>query len=94
VPFVHEGSEWIARVAGVSASGRARPGAGAPLVLISFARATEPDFVVLELLEVGRGLDDMNADQLDELIRRARPPLPSKEPEDIFSDTRARKKAD
>lgn len=93
-PFVHEGIEWIARLAGVSASGRARPGAGAPLMLITFARANEPDVVLFELLDVGRSLDALGSDQLAELMARARPLRPSKEPEDIFSDTRARKKGD
>jgi hypothetical protein len=63
-------------------------------MLITFARANEPDVVLFELLEVGRNLEGLGSDQLAELLVRARPPRPPKEPEDIFSDTRARKKGD
>jgi hypothetical protein len=63
-------------------------------MLITFARANEPDAVLLELLDVGRNLDGLTTDQLAELMVRARPARPPKEPEDIFSDTRSRKKSD
>lgn len=92
--FDSDGCTWIARISGVSASGRGRPGTGAPLSLVTFARQDDPDHPVCEALMVGRGLDGLSEETLSDLLSRARPTPPTREREDIFSDTRARKKAD
>src|SRR5688572_9629574 len=94
VCFTDDGTEWIARVAGFAASGRGRPGSGAPLVLVMFARAEDPDRPSLEVLHVGRGLESLDDAALKELRSRARPAPSASEREDIFSDTRARKRAE
>jgi hypothetical protein len=61
-------------------------------VLITFAHAQDPATPLLEVLDVGRSLDRWSEEQLAELVARARPVSGPKEPEDIFSDTRARRK--
>jgi hypothetical protein len=94
VRFTDEGTEWIARAAGFGASGRGRPGDGAPLVLVTFARSDDPDHPVLEVLHVGRGLESLEDLELRELRKRARPAPSTGEREDLFSDTRARKRAE
>ncbi|MSR22984.1 MAG: hypothetical protein EXR92_05500 [Gemmatimonadetes bacterium] len=76
---------WEVRVAGVTRSGSGQD-AGAPLLLLSFARVGEPEASVREALTVGSSLEAIPDDDLAELFARSRsaqsisvplPPAPS-----------------
>ena len=70
--FEVEGEEWIARVVGSSRSGSGTD-AGSPLILITFARSTDPEVYVREALGVGVALADVANHALLELFQRAVP---------------------
>jgi len=72
VHFGADGAEWVARVAGWTATGR--PGEpGVTLTLLIFSAAEAPNTPVLEVLRAGVGLDGLNDSALAELFLRARP---------------------
>ena len=79
--------EWNAREGGLTASGRGSP---APLLLLFFARADDPEHAVRELLVAGRRLDDLSDDELIEALGRARPFREERERLEVFPDTRKR----
>lgn len=91
VRFRAQGVEWLARVAGSAASGGA-PGTGAPLVLLRFARAEDPERPLREILRVGRGLADLTDGELADLLARARSVAAPPQPGELFSETRLHKK--
>jgi hypothetical protein len=80
---------WIAREGGLTAAGQ---GAGprAPLLLVVFARADEPELPVRELMIAARRLDDVSDDELVVALGRARPFRLDLERQEVFPDTRKR----
>jgi hypothetical protein len=64
------------------------------MMLVTIVPADDPEASGLEVLAVGRNLEDLSEEQLAELLARAHPAKPATEREDIFSDTRARKKGE
>jgi hypothetical protein len=77
------------REGGLSVSGEGS-GPRAPLVLLLFARAAEPDQVVRELLVAARRLADLGDDELVDALARARPYREERERQEVFPDTRKR----
>ncbi len=79
--------EWIVRVEGRSETGRASD-RGASLLLLSFARAHEPDLKVLEALVPARQLDDLPPEQLREALKAAGPYVEEWSGRSFFGGTR------
>ena len=79
--------EWIVRVEGRSETGRASD-RGASLLLLSFARAQEPDRRVLEALVPARQLDDLQPGQLRAALASAGPYVAEWRGRSFFSGTR------
>ena len=79
--------DWIVREGGRTASGSgADP--RAPLLLLFFARAAEPDVIVRELLTPGHRLNDLTDAELVGLVARARPQRVDRERREVFRGTR------
>lgn len=94
LPSVHlsrDDEEWIVRVEGRTHAGV--PGdSGAPLLLLTFARAETPHERVLETLHVGRRLDRLSERQLLAALAGAHPYDGDWEPGDLFPGTRKGRK--
>jgi hypothetical protein len=67
-----EDQVWKVRSVGSVRSGTG-PDAGAPLLLLTFAREEAPEVPVRERLGVGVSLDDLSDDDLLECLERSRP---------------------
>lgn len=81
--------EWIVCEGGLAGSGTGS-GPRAPLLLLFFAPATEPDRVTLELLVPARRLADLADDALVAALEAARPCREDRARHEIFPDTRKR----
>ena len=79
--------QWIVRVEGRSETGRASD-RGASLLLLSFARAQEPDRRVLEALVPARQLDDLHPVQLRAALSAAGPYVAEWRGRSFFGGTR------
>ena len=80
-------AEWIVRVEGRSETGRASD-RGASLLLLSFARAREPDRRLLEALVPARQLDDLHPGQLRAALSTAGPYVAEWRGRSFFGGTR------
>lgn len=85
--FEIRGEEWIARTEGRSVTGLPTD-PGAPLLFLTFARASEPESRVKEVVAVARRLDDIDPGRLAELFARARPFEGRWEGSELFPETR------
>lgn len=85
--FFREDEEWIVRVEGRTTSGR-REDAGAPLLLLSFARAEDPDRRLREVVGAGRTLEALGPDQLGRLLDASRPYREDWQGSELFPETR------
>jgi len=89
VRFGANGAEWLARVAGWTATGR--PGdPGVTLTLVTFSAVEAPETPVMEVLREGVGLDGLNDSALTELFLRARPFAGRGEGGKVFEELRPR----
>lgn len=82
--------EWIVRVEG-RAVARAGSATGTPLLLLTFARETDPDVRVYEALRVGRRLDALSEADLLGALESATPYEAEWNPLDLFAGTRRQK---
>lgn len=85
--FFREDEEWIVRVEGRTRSGR-REDAGAPLLLLSFARAEDPDRRLREAVGIGRSLETLTPGELGRLLDASRPYREEWEGSELFPETR------
>lgn len=85
-----DGDRWIVRVEGRTSAGHPSD-VGASLLLLTFAKTSEPEERLREATVVGRRLDDFAPGELADLLRDAGPFRESWEPEDIFPGTRRRR---
>jgi hypothetical protein len=69
-------------------------GAQAPLILIVFAHADEPDVPLLEVLAVGRDVGSLEPEELADLLSRARPFVRVPARQALFTETRVGKKGE
>ena len=86
--FSAAGDEWIAREGGMTAAGNGGP--RAPLLLLVFARAAEPERSLREHLLAGRRLADLSDDELADALAAARPFREERDRREVFPDTRKR----
>ncbi len=87
---IRAGSEdWVIREAGRTASGTGGD-SRAPLVLLFFARAEEPERPLRELLTGAGRLHDFTDDYLIDLLAASRPVRPEQDRQEVFPDTRKR----
>ena len=82
--------KWIVRVVG-RAVARAGSRSGTPLLLLTFARESDPDVRVYEVLRVGRRLDALSETELLEALESATPYDADWGPLDLFAGTRRQK---
>ena len=68
--FDVEGEAWLARVTGAARSGTG-PDGGAPLIVVAFSKAEEPDQALREVLTVGESVDELGS--VEVLYRQADP---------------------
>lgn len=85
--FFREDEEWIVRVEGRTTSGR-REDVGAPLLLLSFARAEAPDRRLREAVGIGRSLEALPPGELGRLLDASRPFREEWEGSELFPETR------
>lgn len=85
-----EGDRWLVRVEGRTRAGHPSD-VGASLLLLSAARASEPDERLREAMVVARRLEDFTPEELADVVRDADPWRASWEPEEIFPGTRRRR---
>jgi hypothetical protein len=85
--FTVDGEEWIATAVGRTSAGFDHD-ARAPLLLLSFARADDPDEPVREGYQVARELDAVPWERLREALRRSRPWEADWEGSALFPGTR------
>lgn len=85
--FFREDEEWIVRVEGRTSSGR-REDPGAPLLLLSFARAEDPDRRLREVVGIGRSLEALTPGELGRLLDASRPFQEEWEGGELFPETR------
>lgn len=85
--FLREDEEWIVRVEGRTRSGR-REDAGAPLLLLSFARAEDPERRLREAVGIGRTLESLTPGDLGRLLDASRPYREEWEGTELFPETR------
>jgi hypothetical protein len=83
-----DNEEWIAREGGLTAAGNGGP--RAPLLLLVFARAVEPDRALREHLLAGRRLADLSEDELADALAASRAFRADHDREEVFPDTRKR----
>ena len=84
-----EGDRWIALALGSTRSGTVRD-RGAPLLLIGFARAEQPDVCVREALGVAETVAELGSHELADLFARSRPYRPADTGHDDPVPTKAR----
>jgi hypothetical protein len=92
LPFraFHAGdAEWIVREVGRAAAGTGMQ-SRAPLTLLFFALATDPDQSLREVLTAAGRLDDLSDAQLVELLATSRPFRHEQDRQEVFPDTRKR----
>lgn len=85
-----DGERWLVRVEGRTLAGHPSD-VGASLLLLTAARASEPEDRLLEATVVGRSLEDFTPEQLADVVRGAEPYRSSWEPEELFPGTRRRR---
>lgn len=92
LPFrtVRSGDEdWLVREGGLTAAGHG-VGRRAPLMMLLFARAADPDRLVRETLVPAKRMDELSEDELVDALGRARPFREERERQEVFPDTRKR----
>ncbi len=75
-PFTSEEVEWIARLSGRTSTGSV-PDRGAPLLHLTFYRASEPRVAVREALVPGTSIDDFLESGLIDVLSVATDPRPA-----------------
>lgn len=87
--FERDGETWVVRVEGRNLTGLPADQGRAPLLLLTFARGDAPERPVMEVLRIGRRLDELTEAQLAGALDRARPYRgPAWERKELFAETR------
>lgn len=85
-----DGESWRVRVEGRTLAGHPSD-VGASLLLLTAARASEPEERLREATVAGRRLEDFTPEELADVVREAGPFQESWEPGEIFPGTRRRR---